>query len=103
MAGYVFLSKDVCPCDAVNAVCANDSICCGRGTVLEMENNAAAFFLLEAYEALVEVCTSRRNSFDELIEEVSSMDALHAAFRLFLADHCTIVFAFALMKGKGSV
>ena len=97
MAGYIFLSKDVCACDAVNAVRANNSICCGRGTVLEMENKAAAFFFLETYEALVEVCTSSRNSFDELIEEVSSMDALHAAFRRFLADHCTIVFAFALM------
>ena len=101
MRSYIAFSEYMLACDAVNAVRSNHSVCFRGRSVHEMKNNAAAFTVLYGLEAFVEVCTFRRHSFDEFIEEVSTMYALQAALGLRVTDELAFVFAFALMEEEG--
>lgn len=98
LSGHVAFSKDKLACDAVDTVRSNDSICLCGAAVLEMENHAAAFFVLNGLKAFVEVCTFSGYSFDEFIEKSSSMYALHAAFSLLGTDDFAVVLALALIE-----
>ena len=98
MSRNVALSKDILACDAVDAIGTNDRICrCGRA-VFEVEKHAAARFLLDGLEAFVEVCPSSRHSFDEFIEEMGAMNALHATWALLATDDFALMLTFALKE-----
>ena len=98
MGRHVALSEDEFACDAVDAVRTNDSIRCCSCAVLEVENHAAAFFVLDGLEALVKVRTFSGQSLDEFVEEVSAVYALHTAWSLLRTDHFIFMFAFALVE-----
>ena len=98
MGRNIAFSEEELARDAVDAVRTNDSICgCGRA-ILEMEDYATAFFVLNGLEAFVEVRTFSRHSLDETIQKLRAVYALHAAWSLLGTDHLTVLFAFALMK-----
>lgn len=98
MSRDIALSEDVFTCFAVDAVRTDGSVCCCSCAVFEVQNHVAAFFLLDGLEALVEMCTFCGYSFDEFVEEVSAVYALHTAWSLLCADDFVFVLAFALVR-----
>ena len=100
MSSHIALSKQKLACFAVDAVRANDSICCCGRAVAEVESHAAAFSVFDGLKALVEMSTSSRDSFDEFIEEMSAVYALHAAPVLLGSEHFAFMLALALIYEK---
>ena len=48
--------------------------------VLEVEDNTAAFFVLNKLQAVIEICAFGRPVFDELVKEMSGVYALLPPF-----------------------
>ena len=94
MGGNVALAEDVLARRAVDAVGADEGVRGGGGAVFEAQQDrgAAAVFLVvvvvlrDGFEALVEVGAGGGHAFDELVEEVSAVHGLDAAFGLLVAD-----------------
>lgn len=95
---HVAFSKEKLMCGTVDAVRANDCMCCCSGAVFD-----ATFFRLDGLEALVEMCTSSRHCFDEFFEEMSPVYTFHTAWRLLGTDNFVSMLAFALIERSISV
>lgn len=100
MRSQVAFSEDELAGDAMDTVRANHCVYCRGCAVLEVENNAAAFFLFQGLEAFVEVCTFRGHSFDEFAEEPSAMYALHASWSLAVTDDLAFTLTLALLEKR---
>lgn len=98
VSSHVALSEEILAYGAVDAVRSNDGIRRCSRAVLEVEKHAAAFFFLGGLEALVEVCTFSRHSFDKLVEELSAVYASHAALSLLGSECFAFMLACALIE-----
>lgn len=82
----------------MNAIGSNHGVSDSRCAVFEMNDNGTALLVLQRINAFVEVCPLRRNAFDKLVEEVSTMHALLARGIELGVDELALMFAFALKK-----
>lgn len=93
----------MCTNRAVNAVGADDGICGGCGTVFEVDSNWTVVLFFKKGNSFIEVCSLARYDFDELVQEVSPMNALLASGIDLLVDYLALLLAFTLENNPESV
>lgn len=80
----------------MDAIGADDRVGGGDCAVFEAHGYLFAGLIHNALETFVEVGSLCGDAFDEFVEEVGTVDALHAGCILLGVDERTFVWAFAL-------